>query len=94
MTQACLKHISSKYCPRLGQIPVGLGFITELQMMEAFRCQLMENLSGQEHRLLGQILMDHGWITSEQIEIVLIVQLKRMRQEDAGHQLNTASAKS
>lgn len=82
MPQDVLKNISTKYCPRFGQIAVTMGFITEAQMMEAFHCQLAENLSGEGHRLLGRILLDKGWMTSEQIEEVLNVQLKRMRLED------------
>lgn len=82
MPQDVIRKVSTKYCPRFGQIAVGMGFITELQMMEAFRCQFAENLAGHGHRLLGQILMDKGWMTSDQVEKVLNIQLRTMRMED------------
>ena len=76
-----LKIISDKYCPRFGQTAVEMGFITEAQLKEALCSQIEENISNQEHRLLGAILFDKEWLTSDQVEKVMNALLKKMRQE-------------
>jgi len=82
MSTDTLKTISKKYCPRFGQTAVKMKFITVPQLQEALHRQVEENLSGKGHRLLGTILFDRGWMTSEQIEIVLNLLLKEMRQDE------------
>ena len=77
-----LKTISDKYCPRFGQTAVELGFITEAQLKESLYCQVDENLTNQEHRLLGAVLLDKEWLTSNQVETVMNTLLKKMRQEE------------
>ena len=76
-----LKIISDKYCPRFGQTAVEMGYITQAQLKEALCHQIEENLSNQEHRLLGTILFDREWLTSDQIEKVMNMLLQEMRQE-------------
>ena len=76
-----LKIISDKYCPRFGQTAVEMGFITEAQLKEALCSQIEENLSDQEHRLLGAILFEKDWLTSDQVEKVMNTLLKKMRME-------------
>lgn len=76
-----LKIISDKYCPRFGQTAVAMGLITEAQLKEALCSQIEENLSNQEHRLLGAILFDKEWLTSDQIEQIMNTLLKKMRLE-------------
>ena len=76
-----LKIISDKYCPRFGQTAVEMGYITEAQLKEALCSQIEENLSNQEHRLLGAILFDKEWLTSDQVEKIMNTLLKKMRQE-------------
>ena len=76
-----LKIISDKYCPRFGQTAVEMGLITEAQLKEALCSQIEENLSNQEHRLLGAILFDKEWLTSDQIEQIMNTLLKKMRLE-------------
>lgn len=75
------KAISDKYCPRFGQTAVEMRFITEDQLKEALCCQIEGDLSAQEHRLLGVILFDKEWLTSDQIEKVMNTLLKEMRTE-------------
>lgn len=82
MTTDILKIISDKYCARFGQTAVEMGFITEVQLKEALYCQVDENLSSKEHRLLGAILFDKEWMTSDQVEEVMNTLLKRMRLEE------------
>ncbi|OFZ66895.1 MAG: hypothetical protein A2V79_00210 [Betaproteobacteria bacterium RBG_16_56_24] len=82
MSSDVLKVISNKYCPRFGQTAVEMGYITEEQLKKALCFQIEENLSGQQHRLLGTILFDKDWMTSDQIENVMNTLLKRIRQEE------------
>ncbi len=65
------KEISKKYCNRFGMIAVGKGFVTADQLKEALTEQADDNLSYRPHRLIGRIFFDKGWITDEQINIVL-----------------------
>ena len=71
MTTDTLKIISEKYCPRFGQTAVEMGFITEVQLKEGIWLQVAEDLTGQKHRLLGSILFDKGWMTTDQVETVM-----------------------
>jgi hypothetical protein len=56
---------------RFGVIAVEKGYITADQLFEAMMIQLKENLDGWEHRLLGKILFDLGYMSSDQIREVL-----------------------
>ncbi|MGD8948816.1 MAG: hypothetical protein PVG44_10340 [Desulfobacterales bacterium] len=58
---------------RFGAIAVEKGFITEDQLFQALKIQAKENLAEGKHRLLGQILLEEGLITTQQIEEVLDV---------------------
>lgn len=58
---------------RFGAIAVERGFITEDQLFQALKIQAKENLAEGKHRLLGQILLEQGLITTPQIEEVLDV---------------------
>ena len=84
MTTATQKNISGKYEQRFGQTAVALGFITEARLQEALHRQNQEDHSGKAHRLLGAILFDMEWMTSDQIEKVLNAILKNMRLEETG----------
>ena len=65
------KEISEKYCNRFGVIAVDKGFVTPDQLKEALTEQADDNLSNSPHRLIGRIFFDKGWITDEQIDIVM-----------------------
>ena len=65
------KEITQKYCNRFGMIAVGKGFVTADQLKEALTEQVDDNLSNRPHRLTGRIFFDKGWMTDEQIDIVL-----------------------
>lgn len=56
---------------RFGVTAVSMGFITAAQLNEAMAIQLNEDLSGMNHRLIGQILLKKGHISSAQINAVL-----------------------
>lgn len=56
---------------RFGTVAVEKKFITEENLIEAIQIQTDENVKEGKHRLLGQILLDKGYITETQIENVL-----------------------
>jgi hypothetical protein len=87
MTNAPRQELWKKYCPRFGQIAVEFGFITEAQLIEALACQVREELGGNRHRLLGQILFEKETMSAPQIEQVMTELFKRLRQEqdDSGN---------
>ncbi len=65
------KGISEKYCIRFGIIAVEKKIITADQLKEALTEQADDNLSNRPHRLIGRIFFDKGWMTDEQIDMVL-----------------------
>ncbi len=65
------KEISKKYCTRFGVISVNKEYVTADQMKTALVEQADDNLSGRPHRLIGRIFFEKGWMTDEQINIVL-----------------------
>lgn len=79
MTDDLYLQVSKKYCPRFGQIAVEMGFISEAQLREAMCLQVEDDLRGRPHRLLGMILFEKDWMTAEQIDQVLNILLRRMR---------------
>lgn len=56
---------------RFGAVAIEKGFITLENLIEAMKIQIQENLEGSEHRLIGQILWEKGYIKNEQINEVL-----------------------
>jgi hypothetical protein len=57
---------------RFGFVAVELGFITTDQLYEALKTQVKEELEGGKRQLIGQILYKKGYITSIQIDEVLL----------------------
>jgi hypothetical protein len=58
-------------CRRFATIAVSKGFVTAEQARTALSEQLDEDLANKHHRLVGAILLEKGWITIPQIDIVL-----------------------
>jgi hypothetical protein len=56
---------------RFGTVAIDKGFITLENLIEAMKIQILENLQGIDHRLIGQILWEEGYIKTEQINEVL-----------------------
>jgi len=56
---------------RFGAIAIQKGFITLEQLLDAMKVQIVEDLEDAEHRLIGQILWERGYISTEQIKEVL-----------------------
>jgi len=70
MGQDLPKNIQ-KLCYRFVNTAVKKGFITEDQLKDAMLKQLEDDLNERPHRLIGTILFEKGWITWQQIDIVL-----------------------
>ncbi len=64
------KTPSKKYCHPFGNIAVDMGFITEKQLREAITEQVEDDYFNKSHRLIGKILLENGWMTNKQIDIV------------------------
>jgi hypothetical protein len=56
---------------RFGVIAVQKGFITQHQLLKALSAQVIDNLEGRPHRLIGEILYEQGAMTVAQIDEVL-----------------------
>jgi len=74
--------ILKKSIPRFGKIAVDMGFVTEKQLNKALAEQVGESLSNKPHRLVGKILLENGWITDEQIDIVLNELFKKKKMKE------------
>ena len=56
---------------RFGTVAIEKGFVEPENIFEAMEIQILENLEGTEHRLIGQILWEKGYITTKQIDEVV-----------------------
>ncbi len=67
------KRILNKNTHRFCEVAVNMGFITESQLREALDEQIDNEPSNRlrPHRLVGEILLEKGWLTNKQIEMVL-----------------------
>jgi hypothetical protein len=60
-----------KLKPPFGAIAIQMGFVTHEQVQKALTIQTEEDKTNQEHRLIGRILKDEGYISDDQIYQVL-----------------------
>lgn len=58
---------------RFGVIAVEKGFVTIEQVAEAMKVQIIEDMGKGSHRLIGAILLDHGLISTTQLNEILNV---------------------
>ena len=56
---------------QFGIIAIEKGFITADNLIEALKTQIKEDIILKDHRLIGEILMEMGCLTAEQIQEVL-----------------------
>ena len=56
---------------RFGTIAVEKGFITKDQLIEVINTQVMEDIEGKKHRLIGTIMFEQGVINIQKIDEVL-----------------------
>ncbi len=66
------RDVTDDFCKRFGAVAVHRKYCTGEQVKTAIAEQLEDDINGREHRLLGSILYDKGWITEEQIEAVIV----------------------
>ncbi len=65
------RKITQGNVKRFGVIAVEKGFITLEQLVEAMTLQIQEETEGKKHRIIGQILLSLGYLTSPQIDEVM-----------------------
>jgi hypothetical protein len=70
------ERLAKHYCLRFGKVAVDMGFVTIKQLNIALAEQVEENYFKGQHRPIGSILFEHGWITNKQIDIVLDILLE------------------
>ena len=58
---------------RFGMAAVENGFITKEQLQETLSIQVEENIEGKTHKLIGNILMELGYINSDQANKILML---------------------
>jgi len=70
-----------EYAFRFGEIAIAKGFITAEQLEEALDEQITNDLSNNHHKLIGELLLEKGSMTSVQIAIVLekLIKNKKLR---------------
>ena len=59
------------YEKQFGIIAIEKGFITPDNLIETLKIQVEEEINYKTHRLIGEILLDRGYITPAQIQDVL-----------------------
>jgi hypothetical protein len=58
---------------QFGIIAIEKGFINPEMLIEALKTQVEEDIEFKTHRLIGEILMEKGYITASKIQEVLDV---------------------
>ena len=76
MENDSIENLSNGYSPQFGKIAVDMGFITAKQLTEAIAEQAEDSLYNRPHRYIGYILSEKGWITNEQVDIVIDIFFK------------------
>ncbi len=59
------------YEKQFGIIAIEKGFITAENLIETLKMQVEEEIQYKTHRLIGEILLDRGYMTPTQIQDVL-----------------------
>ena len=63
--------MKKSYHKRFGTIAVDKGYIVEFQLVRALEMQAKENVMEGKHRLLGQIFVEEGLLTTAQVDEIL-----------------------
>ena len=61
----------------LGEILISLGVLTEAQLEIALKEQESLDLQGKEHKPVGQILLEHGFISPNDLIEAIKIQTKQ-----------------
>ncbi len=62
-----MKEKVKKHGHRFAEVAVEMGYITKEQAKAALMEQLDDNINNNMHRLIGRILLEKGWMTSNEI---------------------------
>ena len=67
------KELAMRYANHFGAIAIRKGFVSTKQVKEALAEQtIYHSFTGlRQHKLIGEILFENGWITLNQVEHVL-----------------------
>ncbi len=76
---------------RFGTLAVEMGFITEGQLGKAVSEQMKEDLSQNIHRLIGEILVDLGFMDKSQVDEVLLALEQKRTAPASGSQIQARS---
>ena len=63
--------------PLFGQIVIEEGFVDLDQLLECLDVQKMEDLEGKPHRLIGEIMLDRGYLNREELERAVRIMKKK-----------------
>lgn len=80
MTDQGYRALPKKFDPRFGMLAVEMGFVTVEQVREAMGQQVDDDFARRPHRLLGDILVERGWMTLREVDMVLEELLRRSRE--------------
>ncbi len=61
----------------LGEILISLGVLTEEQLQTALKEQELLDSQGKEHKPVGQILLEHGFISPNDLIEAIKIQTKQ-----------------
>ncbi|OGI10647.1 MAG: hypothetical protein A3I68_07110 [Candidatus Melainabacteria bacterium RIFCSPLOWO2_02_FULL_35_15] len=61
----------------LGEILISLGVLTEVQLNLALKKQEEMDAQGKEHKPIGQILLEHGFISPNDLIEAIKIQTKQ-----------------
>ena len=61
----------------LGEILISLGVLTEVQLNSALKEQETLDAQGKEHKPIGQILLEHGFISPNDLIEAIKIQTKQ-----------------
>lgn len=67
------RQLLNKHIHRFCQVALDLGFITEEQAREVLEEQVSKDRAARlrPQKMVGEIMLEKGWLTTRQIEMVL-----------------------
>ncbi|MBI4840818.1 MAG: hypothetical protein HY803_07060 [candidate division NC10 bacterium] len=80
MENDATQPLPKKFWPRFGMLAVELGYVSIQQVREAMGEQVDDDFANRPHRLLGDILVQKGWLTPREVNVVLKELFERTRE--------------
>ena len=72
-------NFEKQYGKRFGDVAIDMGFINREQLQEALLKQSADEASHKPRKMIGEILIAKGWLTLDQLPLVLEEMLKMRR---------------